>query len=273
MMSKNLISPYDAINQLPAQPKIIEVPANEADPNYVSEPVLPRNVDYLIKALAKANTTPPLMNAEFSVGDKSNLDSALTLLENVECINAATNSTTPRVNVEYDGGDAHNSRPEQGLQQSAGSSSTALVTTTTAFSCMNAEWRAGIEYKSDTLVALSSPKNEQGVSNFWPINYLSAPALSLDDRVEENIWLEHRQPIDGAFTRSEGKEPLCFSQFSLGDNIYHAQSQRESPEMTPSDYSDRIMQRNAIYRRSLKHTSSIVGCKSDALHHGCSQME
>jgi len=274
MMSKNLMSPNNAIDQLPAQPKIIELSSNEAGPNYDSEPELPRNVDYLSKALAKDNTTPPLMNAEFSVGDESNLDSALTLLQNVECINAAvTNSARPPVIVEYDGGDAHNSRPEQGLQQNAGSSSTASVTTTTAVPYMNAEWRAGIEYKSDTIGASSSPKNDQVSSNFWPINYLSAPALSFDDRVEEDIGLEHRQPIDGAFTRDEGKELLCFSQFPLGNKNYHTQSQRESPEMTPSDYSDRIMQRNAIYRRSLKHTSSIVGSKSDALHHGCSQME
>jgi hypothetical protein len=64
------------------------------------------------------------------------------------------------------------------------------VTTTTAVPYMNAEWRAGIEYNA--IVASSSRKNDQVSSNFWPLNYLSAPALSFNARVEEDIGLEHR---------------------------------------------------------------------------------
>jgi hypothetical protein len=96
MMSKNLVSPNNAIDQLPAQPKNIDLSSNETGPNYDSESELPRNVDYLNKALAKDNTTPPLMNAEISVGDESNLDFALTL-QNVECINAAVTAAKFRV--------------------------------------------------------------------------------------------------------------------------------------------------------------------------------
>jgi hypothetical protein len=274
MMSEKLKTPYYHIHQLPTQAKIVKVPSDETGHNSVSEPELPQNVDFLSKALAKADASLPHMNAAFNVGGESNLDSALTPLQIVQGINTAASSLTPpHVNLECHGGAELISRHEQVLPRNADCSIGAVVTAYKDLPEINADGCGRNKFKSEIQFSLNSPYHDQAVSNFWPINYLSAPALSLDGWVEGDVRLEYRQPIDGVLIRSEDKEFLSCSHFSVDNKIYHSVPKQEFPELTPCDYSDRIMQRNAIYRRSLKHISSIVGCKSDAVHNGCSQVE